>query len=185
METINLPDSILDKCRKPIKETYTKYTGDGFAFVLSRLSQTQIAYQLFEQLSTFHTKNPYDEIIFYSLNNELPIAKVSTSIFPATSLNEHIGAVIATCPMTWNLVNAAYADIQRYFYVFDPLLFKFLNPALISQIAESNFVFILRTKEHRSILSQFPSEKISDIYIPHAELNLFKEIIGGKNSSKK
>lgn len=178
METIRLPDNTLDKCFKPIKETYTPYLNRGFAIVLARLAQTQLSYSFFEQIDGFHKTHPFDDITIYSVNNELPCVSPPTSIYPVGSLGEHIGPVIATCPLTWNIVNSAYADIKRYYYLYDPIMLRFLNPLVMKNVASSDFTFVLRSKDHLEIcqLAGINKNKISDIYCPNAEPEILNQI---------
>jgi len=179
VETINLPAEILEKCHQPIKLRYTPYLKNGFGIIIQRLTQTQITYSLFEQIARFHKQNPFDEIIFYTATNELSIMNVPTSIFPITSLGEHIGPVIATCPQTWYAMNNTIGDIEKYYYVFDPLIFRLLNPQLLNQISESNTKFILRCQEHQELVKFIPQDKIIKNYVPDAELELLKDIVNG------
>ncbi len=172
----NLPENVLESAKCTIKEQYTTFNGIGV--VISKLSQTQMSYVLLNNLFTHFDLRPYDEVCIYNLQPGLPMMTPHCAVFTGNDIASHIGPLVCTDVMSWQACRLAN-DADVYYYVYDPMLLKGLQPKDLQTIRKSNTTFIARTKEHKEMLKKDLNIITHNTLVYNFDLHLMTDMMKG------
>lgn len=167
---MNLPDAALTAAANLPTKYYTPYLGAGV--LVSGLNGSQLALEL---LSGLQEKNdPYFGWHIFELHQVIPLVPCKTGVYSTLDLSSYTGPLITTCPAS-TLQSRIALGAKVVYYVYDPVILKYIEPQLLETIKNIPVAFIARNKEHVGLLKQLGIECHS--CVPNFDFNRLEDII--------
>lgn len=158
-----------------LPKIYTPFPGAGI--FINSLRDTQIALELVTQIERAVKESPTFGWAIYQANRQTPIMPVKTGVFTNLDLVSHIGPLITTCPIT-TLQSRIALGPKLIYYVYDPVILKFLRKEDQKAIQSTVAHYVVRTKEHADILQGLFNVSPTAV-IDRFDLLEFEKVING------
>lgn len=169
-----LPKAADDAARRSLSEFYGQYK--GFGFVVPNLTGSQLALTLLTNINNHLDKNGYNEICLYVGQRELPIVTPNCAMYDIFDLRDYESPVVAVDPIIWSHMNYFFSG-EKYLYVYDPILFKYIPPAEVNKMKSSNTKIFTRSKDHAIYLRKQFGFTLLPKFVPDCNIEIIKEIL--------
>ena len=164
------------EARTDLSALYTSYK--GMAFVSPYLSASQTALEMIIKMNDYVQNDPYHEVCLYSGSKDSPILMPNSAVFNSLDIRDHEGPLIAIDPHSW-IIATTFHTGQNYYYIYDPLLLKYIPKSDLDRMVKSDTVFFTRSDAHGKFLKKNFNLDTIKVRVPNFDMDIIKEIVNG------
>lgn len=173
----NIPEIAKQKASAGIQYLYKNFLRTGFA--AHSLGNNELAFMLIKNLNKYYEDNPYNDYCIYNMGKDLSLNMTNFAVYEALSIINHTGNLIATDPLTLNLI-CPVLGAKKYYYIYDLPILNFIDKSFSDLIKKNNVICFTRSKDYQKELKNRYNLSTHNILVECFDINLIEEIVNEK-----